>query len=102
MFMVPGSKNVVRVNGLGAVLADEDVRDTFEKGGKRPRTVIEVTVQEAYFQCAKALMRSELWSGKDLSKTVPSAGDFVKEINEDFDGAAYDSGYTEYAKPKMW
>jgi hypothetical protein len=47
-------------------------------------------------------MRSQLWSGKDESDGVPTAGAFIKEMKSDFDGRAYDAGYAEYAKPRMW
>ena len=100
MFMVPGSNNVVRVNGTAVVTADADVTGSFEKAGKRPRSVVVVTIGEVYFQCAKALMRSALWSGE--APKVPTAGQFVRERQADFDAEGYDTGYAEYAKPRMW
>lgn len=102
MFMVPGSNNVVRVNGTAIITDDEATRTRFEKQEKLPRTVIVITVQEIYFQCAKALMRSKLWSSGDESAHVPTAGEFVKEMKADFDAESYDSGYVEYAKKRMW
>ena len=47
-------------------------------------------------------MRSNLWSGEDLSATVPSAGDFIREFTEGFDAKSYDDGYPDYAAPRMW
>lgn len=102
MFIVPGCNNVVRVNGAAVLTADEGLTASFEHKGKRPRTVIVVTLGEVYFQCAKALMRSALWSGEDRSGQVPSAGQFIKEMTEGFDAAAYDQGYGEYARERMW
>ncbi|EAQ04739.1 pyridoxamine 5'-phosphate oxidase family protein [Pseudooceanicola batsensis HTCC2597] len=102
MFMVPGSRNVVRINGRAEVSADPELLASFDRGGKRPRTVVMVRVSEVYFQCAKALMRSDLWAGQDLSGTVPSAGDFVREVDAGFDGAAYDANYEVQAQPKLW
>ncbi len=102
MFMVPGCRNVVRVNGR-AVLSDEaTLTSHFDAGGKHPRTVIVIAVQEVYFQCAKALMRSGLWEAGDESALVPSAGDFLQEVDAGFDGASYDAGYGDYAKDRMW
>ena len=69
---------------------------------KAPRTVIVITVLEAYFQCAKALMRSKLWSQDLKAQNVPTAGQFVAEVQDGFDAKAYDDGYAEYAKDKMW
>jgi PPOX class probable FMN-dependent enzyme len=102
MFMVPGSTNVVRVNGRAVVSADPEVVGSFVQKGRHPRTVVVVSVGEAYFQCAKSIIRSDLWSGADLSAEVPSAGDFVREVDAGFDGASYDAGYAEYAKSRLW
>ena len=100
MFLVPGSANVVRVNGQGVVTADAGVLASFEKDGKRPRTVIAVTVGEVYFQCAKAILRSGLWEGSRAD--VPTAGDFLREARDGFDGAGYDADYAERATARMW
>ncbi len=102
MFMVPGSKNVVRVNGTAVLAVDAATTNQFEKKGKHPASVIVITVGEVYFQCAKALMRSALWESGDESDRVPTAGEFIAEFKEGFDADEYDAGYADYAKPKMW
>jgi PPOX class probable FMN-dependent enzyme len=102
MFMVPGCSNVVRINGTALLTADAGLTASFARQGKAPRTVAVVTVDEVYFQCAKALMRSRLWAGEDRSGEVPSAGDFIREFTAGFDAAAYDHGYGEYARERMW
>ena len=100
MFMVAGSTNVVRVNGEAVLTADTGLRAGFSRAGKVPTTVVVVTIRELYFQCAKSIIRSRLWSGERVD--VPSAGDFVKEVDRDFDGAAYDADYPDYARERMW
>ena len=102
LFMVPGSNNVVRVNGKAILTQDDHATSQFEKGGKRPKTVIVITVVEAYFQCAKALMRSGLWVAEDESDRVPSAGQFIEEYQAGFDAGRYDAGYSDYARDRMW
>lgn len=102
LFMVPGSNNVVHVNGTALITADSDVTQTVEHGNSTPRSVIVVRVKEVYFQCAKALIRSRLWRSADESKTLPTAGDFLKEVESGFDALGYDQGYPEYAKDRMW
>ncbi|WP_417724640.1 pyridoxamine 5'-phosphate oxidase family protein [Salipiger sp.] len=102
MFMVPGSTNVVRINGDAVVTADAALTASFSREGKTPRTVIVITLREVYFQCAKAIMRSGLWSSGDESGRVPTAGDMVKAQQPAFDGAGYDAAYPEYAKTRMW
>ena len=102
MFMVPGCNNVVRVNGTAVLTDDPSVTETFEHGGKHPKVVIVLKIGEMYFQCAKAIMRSRIWSGEDESGKVPTAGQFIKEMQADFDADTYDTGYAEYAKSRMW
>ncbi len=102
MFMVPGSNNVVRVNGTAILTADEALCQRFNQKGRNPATVIVVTITELYFQCAKAVMRSALWTSDDESIDLPSAGDFLKEVDEAFDGKAYDDEYPAYADKFMW
>ncbi len=102
MFMVPGSNNVVRVNGQAVVTADAAVTGLFDKGGALPVTALVVTVGEVYFQCAKAIMRSGLWAAGDESGALPTAGQFLREAKEGFDAEGYDAGYPDHAKTRMW
>ena len=101
MFMVTGSANVIRVNGSAVLSADPVVTGMFEQSGKHPKAVIIITMGEAYFQCAKAIMRSELWTG-DGAVDLPTAGQLLKEQQAEFDVQAYDDGYASNAKAKMW
>jgi len=101
MFMANGLTNVVRINGTAVLSDDPDVTGQFDQKGAHPRSVIVITVAEVYFQCAKALMRSQTWSGVAVTG-LPTAGDFLKEQVAEFDGKAYDDGYPEHAKDRMW
>jgi PPOX class probable FMN-dependent enzyme len=102
MFMIPGSDNVVRVNGRARLTADSELRAAFAREGKTPRTIAVVAIGEVYFQCAKALMRSRLWAGDHDVAGLPTAGAFLKEVSADFDAESYDAGYAAYARPRMW
>lgn len=103
MFMVPGSSNVVRVNGEAKLTADPDLCARFEKSGKKPRTVAVIRIHEVYSQCARAIMRSALWTAGDESADLPSVGDMLKEMTSGaFDGASYDIEWPQRAKTTMW
>ncbi len=102
MFMVPGSANVMRVNGIARLTADAEMTSRFEQRGKHPRSVIIVEIGEVYFQCAKAIMRSRLWSGEDESAVVPTAGQMVREADAGFDAEDYDTHYAARAQERMW
>lgn len=101
MFMVPGAENVIRVNGR-AELHHGEICAQFERHGKQPRSVIRVTVAEVYVQCARAIRRADLWSGRDESAGLPSVGALVQEQRTDFDGAAYDAAWPARAAKTMW
>lgn len=103
MFMVPGSDTVVRVNGRAKINADTDVLVRFERAGKLPRSVILIRIDEVYFQCSRALMRSRLWSSGDESAEVPSPGDILRDMTNGAEGGpAFDAEWPERARSEMW
>ena len=103
MFMVPGSNNVIRVNGRARVTADDVLRGRFEKKGKIPATVIVIEIGEIYSQCARAVMRAGLWKAGDESDGLPSVGDMLVEMTEGrFHGKAYDEEWPGRAAKTMW
>ena len=105
MFMVPGSNNVIRVNGRAVVAVEPALLESFEMAGKHPRCVVVVTINEAYFQCARALIRSQLWSPEfyvDLA-SLPTPGKMTKEASHiPFDEQVYDREWSERAAKTMW
>jgi PPOX class probable FMN-dependent enzyme len=98
MFMITGSNTVIRVNGRADLTADEPVTGQFRKNDKSPRVVIVVTATEVYFQCAKALMRADLWARTGDADALPTAGDFLSEREAGFDAESYDANYADYAR----
>ena len=103
MFLIPGALNALRVNGTARLTADEDLRARFMRDSKQPRTVIVIRIAEVYSQCARALIRSALWSGGDQSAGLPTVGDMLREITEGrIDGKAYDADWPGRAALTMW
>lgn len=101
MFMVQGSNNVIRVNGTAKVTVDDALRAQFSDKGRLPRSVIVVTIEEVYSQCARALMRSELW-GDAVAPELPTVGALLAEAKAGFDGSAYDADWSARATKTMW
>ena len=62
LFFVPGVDETLRVNGTARLRDESEFIQRFEGERQLPKLVIEIEVQEAYLHCAKALMRSKLWS----------------------------------------
>jgi uncharacterized protein len=103
MFLIPGANNALRINGTAKLTADTDIRSRFRKDGKEPRTVIVIRIAEVYSQCARALIRSGLWTSGDQSQGLPSVGDMLREITEGrIDGKAYDADWPGRAAQTMW
>ncbi|WP_299028322.1 pyridoxamine 5'-phosphate oxidase family protein [uncultured Sulfitobacter sp.] len=103
MFIVPGSNNVVRVNGTAWLTDDADLRAQFDKRGRQPATVIIIEIAEVYSQCARALMRAKTWSGVDESEGLPSMGEILAEVSGGAEGGAdYDAAWAPRAAKTMW
>jgi len=67
MFLVPGVEETLRVFGTSSIVGPDDLGVDLTEFGRAPRSVLVLTVQRAYFQCPKSVMRSGLW---DPSKQV--------------------------------
>jgi PPOX class probable FMN-dependent enzyme len=62
LFLIPGVDETLRVNGLARISTSVEHLGLFSNDRNPPKTCIEVTIKEVFLHCAKALMRSELWS----------------------------------------
>ncbi|WP_448614463.1 MSMEG_1061 family FMN-dependent PPOX-type flavoprotein [Modestobacter sp. URMC 112] len=61
LFLVPGVEETLKVFGTTSLVGADDLRIDLTEFGRAPRSVLVLQVQRAYFQCGKALMRSNLW-----------------------------------------
>ncbi|HKU96871.1 MAG TPA: pyridoxamine 5'-phosphate oxidase family protein [Vineibacter sp.] len=105
LFMIPGVGNTMRVNGRAHLSVDPELLASFAVDGKAPRSVMVMTVDAIYFQCARALVRSELWNpARHVDpKSLPSAGQILAALSENrVGGDDYDRAWPERAKQTMW
>ncbi len=103
MFMIPGSVNVIRVNGRARVTADAALCESFARDGRAPRTVTVIALDEVYFQCARALLRARLWAGVDESAGLPTPGQMLAAMTAgEVGGPAYDAEWPGRAARTMW
>jgi uncharacterized protein len=81
IFMVPGIRETLRVNGRAQITTDPALLETCVAQGKLPRSGILVTAEEVYFHCGKALIRSDLWNpAKHIAqKDFPSLGIIIAD-----------------------
>jgi uncharacterized protein len=105
LFLIPGSGSTLRVNGRAEVSAAADLLASFKMDGKAPRTVIVMTVDEVYFQCARAIVRSDLWNpDKRIDpRSLPTPGQILASMSGDkVGGDSYDREWPERARNSMW
>ena len=105
LFLIPGAGSTLRVNGRAQVSDDAELLASFRMDGKLPRTVIVMTVDEIYFQCARAIVRSDLWNPDKRvdPKTLPTPGQILAEMSENrVGGESYDREWPERARQTLW
>ena len=105
LFLIPGVGNTLRVNGRAEISVDPVLLDSFAVGDKPPRSVTVITVDAVYFQCARALVRSELWNPARHRdpKELPSAGQILAALSDDkVGGEPYDREWPERAAKTLW
>ncbi len=105
LFLIPGVGETLRVNGTARISADPDLLARFPFRGTLPRTVIMVTAERVYFQCPKALVRSDLWNpDKHLTRSaLPSTGTILADITTGrVGGAQYDREYPERLRTTLY
>ena len=61
LFMIPGTTETLRVNGKASLTADPDLIERLAARGRPAVLVIRVEVEEVFFHCSKAFLRSKLW-----------------------------------------
>lgn len=105
LFLVPGSGTTLRVNGTATLSIDPELCASFAVDGQAPRSVIVVAIQAVYFQCARAIVRSELWNPDRHvdPKSLPTPGKILAATSQArIDGEAYDAEWPERARKTMW
>ncbi|MFK5977987.1 MAG: pyridoxamine 5'-phosphate oxidase family protein [Rhizobiaceae bacterium] len=105
LFLIPGSNNCLRVNGLATLSTDPELKTSFAVKGKEPRTIIVIKTQAIYFQCGRAILRARLWDqdAQAGAQDLPSPGDIMSAItDQEFDGKKYDMEWDGRAEKTMW
>lgn len=84
LFLIPGVGETMRVNGRATISTDPKLTESFAMNGKVPKCVLLVTIERAYFQCTKAIIRSKLWdpASKVDRKTLPTPGSILAELTD--------------------
>src|ERR1700761_6299421 len=105
LFLIPGVGNCLRVNGRAHLSVAPALLESFAVEEKAPRSVLVMAVETVYFQCARALIRSELWNPAHHvdPKSLPSAGQILAALSENkVGGETYDREWAGRAAQTMW
>ena len=84
LFLIPGRGDTLRINGSARIIADAPYFDAMTVGGKRPILALEIDVDEVFFHCPKAFLRSDAWQPQTWDPdAVPSVARLAKAIKPD-------------------
>jgi PPOX class probable FMN-dependent enzyme len=105
LFLIPGIGETLRVNGQAVISVDPDLLESFSVDGKPPKSVVVITVETVFFQCARAILRSELWNpARHVPReNLPSAGQMLAALtNNEAGGEAYDKALPERQRTTLY
>ncbi len=105
LFLIPGSGSTFRVNGRAHLSTDAALLARFAVEGKAPRSVIVIAIDETYFQCSRAIVRSELWNPtRHIDPgAIPTPGQILAELSDNrVGGVAYDQAWPARAAASLW
>jgi uncharacterized protein len=104
LFFVPGINETLRVRGRASISVAPDDLEIFRTGETLPVTVIKVSIERVFFQCARALIRSKLWDVDQQvdKKDMPTAGQMIKAALPEFGAEAYDSELPDRQKKTLY
>ncbi len=104
LFLIPGWNECLRINGTAQIRTDPDLLASFQHRGVHPASVVVITLQTMYFQCARAIKRAGLWdeASRVGAKTLPTAGRLVQSVMPEFDAQTYDGALQERQQKTLY
>ncbi|MFK7897932.1 MAG: pyridoxamine 5'-phosphate oxidase family protein [Myxococcota bacterium] len=109
VFLIPGRNDTLRVNGKARLVSQAPYFEKLEVKGHRPLLALEFKIEQLFYHCAKAFMRSHLWDSSSWSpEAMPSRAMIAKTVEnpememaelEDYYGASYADGL--YLNPAL-
>ena len=105
LFMVPGVNETLRVNGRAHISIAPDLLARFAVDGKLPRSVLVIRIETVFFQCSRALLRSQLWdpATQPPRSSLPSPGAMLAALTQAaIDGEAYDRDLPARVKATLY
>jgi len=81
LFLIPGVDETLRINGTACISVKPEHLALFTEEQHMPKSCIEISIKEIFLHCAKALMRSQLWStSSKIDRTeLPTMGVMIND-----------------------
>ncbi|MGV0604817.1 pyridoxamine 5'-phosphate oxidase family protein [Mycolicibacterium sp. XJ1904] len=96
VFLIPGRGDTLRINGTAKIVSGADYFDALAVKGKRPILALEVAVEEVFFHCAKAFLRSDTWDPSTWNPSaLPSVAQLLKAIRPEWSQSQLDEHYSD-------
>ena len=103
LFLIPHVGETLRVNGRARISVAPALLERFRMQGQLPRCVLEIAVESVYFQCARAIHLSSLWSAPPPARPVPTAGAILEALTQrSIDGSEYDRDLPERQRATLY
>ena len=91
LFLIPGRPDTLRINGRARLIREAPFFDDMIVAGSRPQLAVLVGVQEVFYHCPKAFLRSALWDPATWHPdAVPSTAKIVKSVQADIEETVAD------------
>ena len=105
LFLIPGVSETLRIMGRATICTEPELCASFTMQGKAPKSVLVIAVEQVFFQCAKAIVRSKLWDPATQVErsTLPTSGKILAEITGGkLGGDEHDRVYPERLKATIY
>jgi PPOX class probable FMN-dependent enzyme len=105
LFLVPGVGETLRVNGRARISVEPALLERFAVNGQPPKCVLVIAVETVLFQCARAIVRSNLWQpvAADAPRPVPTPGQMLEALTQaSIDAATYDQDLSERQRTTLY
>lgn len=96
LFLIPGRGDTLRINGTARILSDAEYFDALTIKGRRRLLALELSIEEVFFHCAKAFLRSDTWDPSTWNPSaLPSVAQLLKALRSDWSDAELEDYYSE-------
>src|SRR6185436_1236774 len=104
IFFVPGINETLRINGRAEIAQEAELLTPLTVQSVAPTIGLKISVEEAYFHCGKALMRSRLWSAEAQvpRQSFPSLGRIIAEQTAAVDAEVAEKAIEEAYRTKLY